>query len=225
MSITFSELRLKCKILTHLREDMTGIRDLFDEKTRVIESLKNDIKKKGIASKYRELELLEANKSLELIRIQFETKNKERTELKELITAIHPNEALDLRYKEIKQMESELCETIIKNDIFREECEEMEMELEQVCKEYEELKHQIKVSLSDKFRNYDYNNPLYKNNTNCLKQIGLLEKNITDRRNLYETKHSEDLIKRDEINRCLAEFFKICTELEEEPELEEGVLL
>jgi len=221
MSLTFSELRLKCKILTTLREDIIGIRDLFDEKIKDIETLKNDIKKGGIATKYRQLELVEARQNLEFIRIEFEKKYKERVTLKE---SINPREILDLRYKEIKQKESELNETFKMVDKLREECEEMDMELEKVCKEYEELKNQITLS-NNQHTNFNYGNSLYKNNKECLKQITNLEDNIIKHRQLYESKYAEDLRKKEEINREMAEFFKICNEMEDETELEEGVLL
>jgi hypothetical protein len=42
---------------------------------------------------------------------------------------------------------------------------------------------------------------------------------------MYEKGFEENQRKKEEINKELTEFFKICRELEEDPELEEGVLL
>jgi hypothetical protein len=220
--MSFSEVKRKCKLLKDMREELIGIRDLFDEKNKDIESLKNDIKKGGIACKYRELELIEATQSIEYIRIEFEKKHKERVQLKRSIT---PNQILDLRYKEIKQKESELYDSFKKVDKLREECEEMDVALEQVCKEYDVLKNEINLLNNYPITRPDYGNSLYKNNKECLKQISLLEDKIKEHRKMYERSYEEDLRKKEEVNKDMAEFFQICEELEEEPELEEGVLL
>jgi len=220
--MSFSEVKRKCKLLKDMREELIGIRDLFDEKNKDIESLKNDIKKGGIACKYRELELIEATQNIEYIRIEFEKKHKEHVQLKRSIT---PNQILDLRYKEIKQKESELYDSFKKVDKLREECEEMDVTLEQVCKEYDVLKNEINLLNNYPITRPDYGNSLYKNNKECLKQISLLEDKIKEHRQMYERSYEEDLRKKEEVNKDMAEFFKICEELEEEPELEEGVLL
>jgi hypothetical protein len=220
--MSFSEVKRKCKLLKDMREELIGIRDLFDEKNKDIESLKNDIKKGGIACKYRELELIEATQSIEYIRIEFEKKHKEHVQLKRSIT---PNQILDLRYKEIKQKESELYDSFKKVDKLREECEEMDVTLEQVCKEYDVLKNEINLLNNYPITRPDYGNSLYKNNKECLKQISLLEDKIKEHRQMYERSYEEDLRKKEEVNKDMAEFFQICEELEEEPELEEGVLL
>ena len=222
MTLTFSELKQRCKILNGIKEELIGIRELFDEKIKDCDSLKFDIKKGGLACKYRELELIEATQNLEFIRIEFEKKHKEHTKLKK---SFNPKQTLDLRYIEIKQRESELYETFKKVDILREECEEMDMELEKVCKEYDELKKEINLLNNTQLSNLNYGNTLYKNNKECLKQITMLEDKIIKHRNLYETSYSEDLKKKEEINKDMEEFFKICDELEEDPELEEGILL
>lgn len=219
---SFLELKQRCKILKGIREELIGIRDLFDEKTRDIISLKQDIKKGGIASKYRELELIEATQNMEFIRIEFEKKHKECVQLKR---SINPNQILDLRYKEIKQKESELYESFKKVDKLREECEEMDISLERVCKEYDVLKNEISLLNNYPITRPDYGNSLYKNNKECLKQISLLEDKIKEHRQLYELSYLEDQKKKEEINKEMAEFFQICEELEDEPELEEGVLL
>jgi len=52
-----------------------------------------------------------------------------------------------------------------------------------------------------------------------------LEDKIKEHRHLYELSYAEDQKKKEEINKEMAEFFQICEELEDEPELEEGVLL
>jgi hypothetical protein len=219
---TFLEIKQRCKILKGIREELIGIRDLFDEKTRDIISLKQDIKKGGIACKYRELELIEATQNMEFIRIEFEKKHREHVTIK---TSISPNQILDLRYKEIKQKESELYESFKKVDKLREECEEMDITLEQVCKEYDVLKKEITLLNNYPISRPDYGNSLYKNNKECLKQISLLEDKIKEHRQLYELSYAEDQKKKEEINKEMAEFFQICEELEDEPELEEGVLL
>ena len=206
MSFTFSEIKRKCKILMGIREQLIVIRDNFDEKMRACDSLKNNIRKGGFASKYIQLELVDAIKNLEDIRLEFEKKHKEYSELKE---TIGPNEFLDTRYKEIKERESEICEAFKRIDTIREECEEMDSILEEVCKEYEETKNE-----------HDY-----KRNKECLKRLTTLENDIINHRRFYEKRFAENQRKKQEINKDLEDFFKICKELEEDPELEEGVLL
>ena len=218
----FSEVKQKCKILTGIREELIGIRDLFDEKNKEIVSLKNDIKKGGLACKYRQLELIEATQNLEFIRIEFEKKHKDHKELK---LTIVPNQILDLRYKEIKQKESELYDSFKKVDKLREECEEMDITLEAICKEYEEIKNQTVIFNNSYNDNFDYGNMLYKKNKECLKRLTTMENDIIKHRQKYELSYIEDQRKKEEINKDMAEFFHICEELEEEPELEEGVLL
>lgn len=219
---TFLELKQRCKILKGIREELIGIRDLFDEKTQDIISLKQDIKKGGIACKYRELELIEATQNMEFIRIEFEKKHTEHVSIK---TSIIPNQILDLRYKEIKQKESELYESFKKVDKLREECEEMDIRLEEICKEYEEIKNQTVLFNNSHNDNFDYGNMLYKKNKECLKRLTTLENDIINHRQLYELSYAEDQKKKEGINKEMAEFFQICEELEDEPELEEGVLL
>ena len=218
---TFLEVKQKCKIIIGIREELLGIRDLFDEKNKNIITLKDEIKKGGIACKYRQLELIEATQNIEFIRIEFEKKHKEHVTIKK---SIIPNQILDLRYKEIKQKESELYDSFKKVDKLREECEEMDMELEKVCKEYDELKTQINLS-NNQPTNFNYGNSLYKNNKECLKKLKNLEDSIIKHRQLYELSYLDDLRRKEEINREMEEFFKICEELEDDPELEEGVLL
>jgi uncharacterized coiled-coil DUF342 family protein len=205
MSFTFSEIKQKCKILMGMREQLIVIRDNFDEKMRAYDSLKNNIRKGSLASKYIQLELVDAIKNLEEIRLEFEKKHKEYSELKE---SIDPNEFLDTRYKEIKERESEIGEAFKRIDTIREECEEMDSILEEVCKEYEETKNEPD-----------------KRSKECLKRITTLENDSIKHRRFYETRIAENQRKKDEINKDLEDFFKICKELEEDPELEEGVLL
>jgi len=205
MSLTFSEIKQKCQILMGMREELIVIRDNFDEKMRYCESLKNDIRRGGIASKYVQLELVDAIKNLEDIRLEFEKKHKEHTELKGSIVS---NDFLDARYSEIKEKETEINESMKRNDTIREECEEMDSILEEVCKEYEETKNEPD-----------------KRSKECLKRITTLENDSIKHRRFYETRLAENQQKKDEINKDLEDFFKICKELEEDPELEEGVLL
>ena len=222
MSLTFSEIKQRCQILMGIREELIRIRDTFDEKMRVCVSLKNEIRRGGIASKYIQLELVDAIKNLEDIRIEFEKKHREHTELKGTIV---PNDFLDARYREIKEKESEIHESIKRNDTIREECEEMDIILEEVCKEYEEIKHETEIMNNSHHDNYEYGNNLYKRNKECLSRLTKLENDIIKHRRLYETSFTENQLKKEEINKELAEFFKICKEIEEDPELEEGVLL
>jgi len=222
MSLTFSEIKQRCQILMGMREELIVIRDNFDEKMGYCESLKNDIKRGGIASKYIQLELVDAIKNLEDIRLEFEKKHKEHTDLK---GSIVPNDFLDARYTEIKEKESEINESMKRNDTIREECEEMDMILEEVCREYEEIKNEIEVMNNSHHDNYDYGNNLYKRNKECLTRLTRLENDIIRHRSMYEKGFEENQRKKEEINKELTEFFKICRELEEDPELEEGVLL
>ena len=222
MSLTFSEIKQKCQILMGMREELIVIRDNFDEKMRYCESLKNDIRRGGIASKYVQLELVDAIKNLEDIRLEFEKKHKEHTELKGSIVS---NDFLDARYSEIKEKETEINESMKRNDTIREECEEMDMILEDVCREYEEIKNETETMNNSHHDNYDYGNNLYKRNKECLSRLTTLENDIIKHRRVYEKSFEENKRKKEEINKELVEFFKICKELEEEPELEEGVLL
>ena len=166
--------------------------------------------------------MIEATQNLEFIRIEFEKKHKDHKELK---LTIVPNQILDLRYKEIKQKESELYDSFKKVDKLREECEEMDITLEAICKEYEEIKNQTVIFNNSYNDNFDYGNMLYKKNKECLKRLTTMENDIIKHRQKYELSYIEDQRKKEEINKDMAEFFHICEELEEEPELEEGVLL
>lgn len=221
---TFSELRNQYQILTNIRDELIGIRDIFDEKTKDCHSLKNDIRKGGLSSKYKELELVECMQNIEYIRIAFEKKNKEYDSLRKKINTIESVKILDLRYKEIKQKEYELLERYDKTDKILQEFEEKELLLEKVCKEYEEIKTETLI-LNNRSSRYDYGNTLYKKNMECLKRVKELEKDIIIKRQHYEFESIADSNKKEEVNKEMKEFFKICEGLEEEIELDEGILI
>ncbi len=222
---TFSELRNQYKVLTNIREELIGIREIFDEKTKECHYLKIDIRKGGLSGKYKELELIDCKQNIEYIRIAFEKKHKEFDSLRKKInTSIDPVKILDFRYIDIKQREYELLDKNGKTDKILQECEEKELLLEEVCKEYEEIKTKTLV-LNNRTSNYDYGNTLYKKNMECLKRVKELEKEIIIKRQQYELESISDSNKKEEINKEMCEFFKICELLEEEVELEEGILI
>lgn len=222
---TFLELKKQYQILTNVRDELICIRDIFDEKTKEGQYLKKDIRRGGLSGKYKELELVECTQNIEYIRIAFEKKYKEFIELRNKInTSINPVKILDLRYKDIKQKEFELLEKNDKTDKILQDCEEKELQLERVCAEYEEIKTQTLV-LNNRTTHYDYGNTLYKKSSECLKRLKELEKEIIIKRQHYELESIADSNKKEEINKEMAEFFKICEGLEEEVELEEGILL
>ena len=221
MTLTFMDVKRYYKMLTTIREDLIGIRNIFDEKNKDYHSLKYDIRKGGLSSKYKELELVECSQHIELIRIEFEKKHKEFDKLKK---SIEPAKILDARYKEIKQKEFELLEKYNEDERILKECEEKELTLEQVCAEYEEIKTQILV-LNNRSTRYDYGNTLYKKNMDCLKRLQDLEKEVIIHRQLYELEKGANTKKKEEINKEMAEFFQICEGLEEEIVLDEGILI
>jgi len=215
------DIKHQYKMLTVIREDLIGIRNIFDEKNKEYHSLKYDIRKGGLSGKYKELELVECSQHIELIRIEFEKKHKEFDKLKK---SIDPAKILDTRYKEIKQKEFELLEKYNEDERILKECEEKEVNLEKVCAEYEEIKTQILV-LNNRSTRYDYGNTLYKKNMECLNRLKELEKEVIVHRQLYELEKAANAKKKEEINKEMAEFFQICEGLEEEIELEEGILI
>ena len=219
--VTFMDIKHQYKMLTVIREDLIGIRNIFDEKNKEYHSLKYDIRKGGLSGKYKELELVECSQHIELIRIEFEKKHKEFDKLKK---SIDPAKILDTRYKEIKQKEFELLEKYNEDERILKECEEKEVNLEKVCAEYEEIKTQILV-LNNRSTRYDYGNTLYKKNMECLNRLKELEKEVIVHRQLYELEKAANAKKKEEINKEMAEFFQICEGLEEEIELEEGILI
>jgi hypothetical protein len=214
------DLRRQYHIIKEIRKDLISIRNLFDEKYRECEILKNDIKKGGFATKYRDIELIECKQELELIRIQFDKKRKEFDKKKE---EMEYEKILDLRYKEIKQREYEIVGEFNELDKNRIYCEDMENELEEMCSEYEEIKKHACI-LNNQMDRYDYYNTLYKKTTHCLNKINFLQNEIVEQRNLQELGYSENS-KNKEINKNeMKEFFDICETLED-IELEEGILL
>ena len=184
-------------------------------------SLKNDIKRGGLSGKYKELELVEVTQNIEYIRIAFDKKYKEFDKLK---ASIEPSKIIDLRYREIKQREYEALENYNRVDKILQECEEKERKLEEICKEYEDIKTETLV-LNNRTTRYDYGNTLYKKNNDCLKRINTLEREIIVHRQLYELSLAEDTKKKDEVNKDMEEFFSICECFDEEVELEEGILI
>jgi hypothetical protein len=218
---TFMDIKKQYKILTVIREDLIGIRNIFDEKTKECHSLKYDIRRGGLSGKYKELELVECIQNIELIRIEFEKKHKEFESLR---MSIDPSKILDLRYLEIKQKEYELLDKYTEDEKILKQCEEKELSLEQVCAEYEEIKMHSLV-LNNRSSRYDYGNTLYKKNMDCLKRIKELEKETIIHRQLYELQKCENAKKKEEINKEMAEFFQICEALDEEIVLEEGILI
>jgi hypothetical protein len=217
----FTDIKKHYKILTAIREDLIAIRANFDEKSKEGHSLKYDIRRGGLSSKYKELQLVECTQSIEFIRIEFEKKHKEYETLRK---SIDPAKILDERYKEIKQKEFELLEKYNKVEKMLNDCEEKELSLEQVCAEYEEIKMHSLV-LNNRSSRYDYGNTLYKKNMDCLKRIKELEKETIIHRQLYELQKCENAKKKEEINKEMAEFFQICEALDEEIVLEEGILI
>jgi len=215
------DIKHQYKMLTVIREDLIGIRNIFDEKNKEYHSLKYDIRKGGLSGKYKELELVECSQHIELIRNEFEKKHKEFDKLRK---SIDPAKILDTRYKEIKQKEFELLEKYNEDERILKECEEKELSLEKVCAEYEEIKTQILV-LNNRSTRYDYGNTLYKKNMECLNRLKELEKEVIVHRQLYELEKASNAKKKEEINKEMAEFFQICEGLEEEIELEEGILI
>jgi hypothetical protein len=198
----FTDIKKHYKILTAIREDLIAIRTNFDEKSKEGHSLKYDIRRGGLSSKYKELQLVECTQSIEFIRIEFEKKHKEYEKLRK---SIDPAKILDERYKEIKQKEFELLEKCGHDEKILKECEEKESLLEEVCKEYK-----IKDSLL---------------NAGCLKRLNDLEKEIIIHRQYYELEKAANKKKKEEIHNEMSEFFQICEALEEEIELDEGILI
>ena len=198
----FTDIKKHYKILTAIREDLIAIRTNFDEKSKEGHSLKYDIRRGGLSSKYKELQLVECTQSIEFIRIEFEKKHKEYEKLRK---SIDPAKIMDERYKEIKQKEFELLEKCGHVEKILKECEEKESLLEEVCEEYK-----IKDSLL---------------NTSCLKRLNDLEKDVIIHRQFYELENAANKKKKEEIHNEMAEFFQICEALEEEIELDEGILI
>ena len=217
---TFMDVKRRYKILRTIRDEVIRIRTDFDEKSRICHTLKYDIRKGGLTSKYKELELMECTQSIEYIRIEFEKKHKEYESLRK---SIDPAKILDLRYKEIKQKEYENLQNLVDEKILK-ECEEKETLMEQLCAEYEEIKEHC-VVLNNRSTRYDYGNTLYKKNMECLNRLKELEKEVIVHRQLYEMEKAANAKKKEEINKEMAEFFQICEGLEEEIELDEGILI
>jgi hypothetical protein len=218
---TFADIKRHYKILIALREDLISIRNNFDEKNKECHSLKYDVRRGGLSSKYKELQLIECMQSIEFIRIEFEKKHKEYDALRK---SIEPAKILDERYKEIKQKEFELLEKYTQDEKILKDCEEKELSLEQVCAEYEEIKKHCHV-LNNTPIQYDYGNTLYKKSTDCLNRVKELEKEIIICRQIYELEKGTNAKKKEEINKEMAEFFQICEALEEEIEIDEGILI
>ena len=218
---TFTDIKKHYKILSAIREDLIGIRNIFDEKSKECYTLKNDIRRGGLSGKYKELELVECTQQIEFIRIEFEKKHKEFETLRK---SIEPAKILDSRYREIKQKEFKLLEKYSEDEKILKDCEEKELTLEKVCSEYEEIKKEILISNNSSPR-YDYGNTLYKKNMDCLKRVKELEKEIIISRQLYELEKGTNTKKKEEINMEMAEFFQICEGLEEEIVLDEGILI
>ena len=152
MAISFTELKTQFKKLNEIRDELHGIKDLYEEKNKESVSLKNDIKRGGLSGKYKELELVEVTQNIEYIRIAFDKKYKEFDKLK---ASIEPSKIIDLRYREIKQREYEALENYNRVDKILQECEEKERKLEEICKEYEDIKTETLV-LNNRTTRYDY---------------------------------------------------------------------
>ena len=219
--MSFSELKSQYQTLKEHRDELYAIRELYEEKLKDCESLKRDIKKGGFSAKYKELELVEALQNVEFIRIAFDKKHRVFDPLRK---SIDPTRILDSRYREIKQKEFELSEKYDKTDKILQDCEEKEIQLENACREYEEIKTEILV-LNNRSTKYDYGNTLYKRSKDCLNRLNGIEKDLIIQRQLYELSKIEDSKKKEDVNKEMAEFFSICVCLEEEVVLEEGILI
>lgn len=219
--MSFSDLKSHYQILKGHRDELYGIRELYEEKLKECEYLKKDIKKGGFSAKYKELELVEAMQNVEYIRIAFDKKHREFDPLRK---SMDPTKILDTRYREIKQKEFELSEKYDKTDKILQECEAKEIQLENACKDYEEIKTEILV-LNNRSTKYDYGNNLFKRSKDCLNQLNGIEKDLIIHRQLYELSKIEDTKKKEEVNKEMGEFFSICECLEEDVVLEEGILI